>query len=249
MRSRSEAGSSKHGQPATGRWNEPARPLTWLGSNDAASRALDPTNQDVHLITGYLSSGEADGLFAALRALCGWRQDSIRLFGKTHPLPRLHRWFALSTQAYRWSGIDMQPEPFPAAVLPALMRLRKETGVPFNSALANWYRDGRDSVGWHADDEPELGDKPAIASLSLGDTRRFVLRRKRDLSTRVSLQLTHGSLLWMAGSTQQEWEHSVPKTAKPVGARINLTFRVIQDSTRRMYSARCASDLLSVLAD
>ncbi|EDY37490.1 DNA repair system specific for alkylated DNA [Cyanobium sp. PCC 7001] len=108
-----------------------------------------------------------------------------------------------------------------------LQRLREASGVPFNTALANLYRDGRDSVAWHSDDEPELGAHPVIASLSLGATRRFLMRRKADHRHRRAFQLSHGSLLWMAGSTQEHWQHCLPKTARPVAARINLTFRAI----------------------
>jgi len=99
--------------------------------------------------------------------------------------------------------------------------------IDFNSVLANLYRDGRDSMGWHSDDEPELGAQPAIASLSLGSTRRFVLKHRNDPSRKFALELPHGSLLLMRGATQANYRHALPRTARPVGPRINLTFRRI----------------------
>jgi alkylated DNA repair dioxygenase AlkB len=167
-------------------------------------------------------------LFARLQSMPGWQQDTIRIYGKTHPLPRLHRWFASSSEPYRWSGIQMRPEPFPDALLGVLRRLEDESAVRFNTALGNLYRSGKDTVSWHADDEPDLGPEPVIASLSLGATRRFLLRRRDDHSVSTSFELTHGSLLWMSGATQTFWEHSVPRTTQTVGARINLTFRAIR---------------------
>jgi alkylated DNA repair dioxygenase AlkB len=105
--------------------------------------------------------------------------------------------------------------------------LAGELRVDFNSVLANLYRDGRDSMGWHSDDEPELGAQPVIASLSLGSTRRFVLKHRRDPSRKFALELPHGSLLLMRGATQANYRHALPRTARPVGPRINLTFRRI----------------------
>jgi alkylated DNA repair dioxygenase AlkB len=104
--------------------------------------------------------------------------------------------------------------------------------VDFNSVLANLYRDGRDSMGWHSDDEPELGSQPAIGSLSLGATRRFVLKHRNDPSRKLVLELPHGSLLVMRGATQANYRHALPRTSRPVGPRINLTFRQIQSSFR-----------------
>lgn len=184
--------------------------------------------KDVSLVKNYLLSDVADQLMASLSAPGEWRQDQIRIYGKLHPLPRLHRWFADSGQTYRWSGIEMKPEPFPPLLDDLRRRLASERGVVFNTALGNLYRDGKDSVSWHADDEPDLGPEPVIASLSLGATRRFSLRRKDNHADVISYELTHGSLLWMSGSTQTVWEHAVPKTSRIVGARINVTFRAIR---------------------
>lgn len=194
----------------------------------SASTAPQGLGAVVQLIPEYLSLSDANRLLSLLDALPGWRQDHIRVYGKPHPLPRLHRWFADSRQTYRWSGIDMAPEPFPEALQVILRRLKDDSGVDFNTALGNLYRDGGDTVSWHSDDESDLGPDPVIASLSLGATRRFVLRRKSDHAVTIPFELTHGSLLWMSGATQRFWEHSVPRTARNVGRRINLTFRAIR---------------------
>lgn len=182
---------------------------------------------DVRLIPTFLAPTKAYNLFTSLASMPGWRQDNIHIFGKTHPLPRLHRWFANSNEPYRWSGIQMRPEPFPDVFGDVLQRIAHETGTQFNTALANLYRNGKDSVSWHADDEPELGPTPVIASLSLGATRRFLMRKKVDRVVAREFELSSGSLLLMRGHTKTLWEHCVPKTAQRVGPRINLTFRVI----------------------
>ena len=107
-------------------------------------------------------------------------------------------------------------------------KIEKEIGLNFNSVLANLYRDGKDSVSWHSDDEPELGINPIIASISFGETRRFQLRHKSNKELeKVEIALTHGSLLIMKGTTQHYWKHQIPKTAKNIGTRINLTFRIV----------------------
>ena len=197
----------------------------------ASERVAEAAGGTIRLVPGYLSILEADALFEKLRDLPGWRQDQIRVYGKTHPLPRLHRWFADSNEPYRWSGIVMEPEPFPEFLAGLRQRIDSDSGVHFNTALGNFYRDGRDGVSWHADDEPELGPKPVIASLSLGATRRFLLRKKADRAQCLAFSLTHGSLLWMLGDTQQVWQHSIPKASRTVGPRINLTFRAIHGTT------------------
>ena len=200
-----------------------------LFDNNESNEHSAPKAEDANLqyLQLFIPPEEADHLFHNLKDMEGWKQDCIRIFGKVHPLPRLHRWFTTSNRPHRWSGIEMQPEPYPAALQKILERLSREGNVTFNSALGNLYRNGRDSVSWHSDDESELGPNPVIASLSLGATRRFLLRKKDDHKVVRSFQLTHGSLLWMAGSTQALWEHSIPKTTQNLGPRINITFRTI----------------------
>ena len=106
-------------------------------------------------------------------------------------------------------------------------RLQDETGSPFNSVLVNRYRSGADAMGWHSDDEPELGAQPVIASLSLGAARRFAFKHRHDAALKQTLELGHGDLLLMGGDTQRHYKHALPRTVKPVGERINLTFRQI----------------------
>ena len=174
----------------------------------------------------FLPAAEAETLLAQLTAEVAWEQRSIRIFGQEIPQPRLTAWYGTREAHYTYSGLTWEPRPF----TPALQALRQQvaaaTSFRFNSVLLNYYRDGRDSMGWHADDEPELGPEPAIASLSLGATRRFRLRSRAGLiHPPFGLDLPSGSLLLMCGPTQQHWQHALPKTARPIGPRLNLTFR------------------------
>lgn len=182
---------------------------------------------DLAFDPAWLAPGEADALFTALRGGIEWEVHRIRLFGREVDSPRLSCWIGDPDAAYEYSGTRFQPRPWPAALLPVRERLRAEAGIDFNSVLANLYRDGRDRMGWHSDDERELGPRPAIASLSLGAGRRFVLKHRVDPARRIALALPHGSLLLMRGDTQRNYRHALPPTARPMGERINLTFRRI----------------------
>jgi alkylated DNA repair dioxygenase AlkB len=174
----------------------------------------------------FLSADEAAALLTQLTAEVAWEQRSIRIFGQEIPQPRLTAWYGDADARYTYSGLAWEPRPWLPALQALLQRLEAATGAPFNSVLLNLYRDGRDSMGWHADDEPELGSAPAIASLSLGATRRFRLRPRAGLGhAPFGLDLPSGSLLLMRGPTQQHWQHALPKTARPIGPRLNLTFR------------------------
>ncbi len=169
----------------------------------------------------------ADRLLLELRHGIEWQQEEILIFGRRRLVPRLVAWHGDPLARYTYSGTGHEPRPWTATLLEIRARVEALTGVAFNSVLLNLYRDGADSMGWHADDEPELGRNPQIASVSLGATRRFRLQHRRRKSETLSLDLGHGSLLLMAGETQHHWRHRVPKTAAPVGERINLTFRRI----------------------
>ena len=179
----------------------------------------------------FLPLAEAEVLFAQLSAEVAWEQRCIRIYGKEMPQPRLTAWYGDPAARYSYSGLVWEPRPWTPALLALRQRLEAATGHRFNSVLLNHYRHGRDSMGWHADDEPELGPTPAIASLSLGATRRFRLRARRvptgpaETPPPLGLDLPGGSLLLMRGLTQQHWQHALPKTARPVGPRLNLTFR------------------------
>ncbi|QQP98873.1 alpha-ketoglutarate-dependent dioxygenase AlkB family protein [Lysobacter enzymogenes] len=180
----------------------------------------------------WLDADAADALYAAVLAQTAWEVHRIRLFGREHDSPRLSSWIGDAQARYRYSGAEFRPHPWPPALLPVRERLARELGAAFNSVLANRYRDGRDAMGWHSDDEPELGPAPTIASLSLGARRRFALKHRRDPGLKAALELGHGSLLVMSGPTQANYRHALPRTARPVGERINLTFRVIRPRMR-----------------
>ena len=168
-----------------------------------------------------------DDPFDSLRAAIPWTQGAIRMFGRTIPEPRLSCWMGDPGARYRYSGRDLTPLPWAPAVAAIRAAVERAADAPFNSVLANLYRGGDDAMGWHADDEPELGEAPVIASVSLGAARRFCLKHKRIKGRRLELSLGGGSLLVMRGATQACWLHSVPRTKRPVGPRINLTFRQI----------------------
>ncbi|MBJ6107459.1 alpha-ketoglutarate-dependent dioxygenase AlkB [Hymenobacter sp. BT523] len=174
----------------------------------------------------FLPAAEADALLAQLTAEVAWEQRSIRLFGQEFPQPRLTAWYGDPEARYTYSGLAWEPRPWTPVLQALRQRVAAACAAPFNSVLLNLYRDGRDSMGWHADDEPELGPEPVIASLSLGATRRFRLRPRPGLVLPpLSLDLASGSLLLMRGPTQQHWQHALPKTTRPLGPRLNLTFR------------------------
>lgn len=169
----------------------------------------------------------ASRLFAALRTRIDWRQEEIVIFGERRRVPRLVAWHGDPGASYRYSGTDHDPAPWTPVLERVRARVGELSGAEFNAVLLNLYRDGRDGMGWHADDEPELGRNPVIASVSLGAPRRFCLRHRRQRDLRLDLELRHGSLLVMSGSLQHHWVHALPKTRRPVGERINLTFRKV----------------------
>jgi alkylated DNA repair dioxygenase AlkB len=169
-----------------------------------------------------LNRADADRLFHALLDSIAWGQEEATIMGRRVAIPRLTAWHGEA--GYVYSGIAMVPAPWTPPLLELRARAEEIAGQPFNSVLLNLYRDGRDSVSWHADNEPGLGRDPVIASVSLGATRRFQLKHRRQ-DARVAVDLGHGSCLIMAGATQHHWLHQLPKTAQPVGPRINLTFR------------------------
>ncbi len=171
-----------------------------------------------------ISSEEFDGIsFDNIK----WKQDSVQLYGKSIPLPRLTSWYGDSGKSYTYSGIRSQPNTWNKGLLYLKSEVEACAGVKFNSVLLNWYRDGGDHLSWHSDDEKELGINPIIASANFGETRDFVLRRKDDHDTKIVLPLKHGTLLVMSGEIQRYWQHSVPKRKNVRGSRFNLTFRRI----------------------
>nr|WP_221282069.1 alpha-ketoglutarate-dependent dioxygenase AlkB [Chiayiivirga flava] len=175
----------------------------------------------------WLAPDAADALFADLHAQIAWEVHRIRLFGREVDSPRLSCWIGDPDAAYTYSGTRFEPRPWPAALAALRPHIEAACGTRFDSVLANLYRDGRDSMGWHSDDEPELGPAPVIGSLSLGATRRFVLKHRQVPQRTLALELSHGSLLVMAGRTQRCYRHALPRSARVHGARINLTFRCV----------------------
>jgi alkylated DNA repair dioxygenase AlkB len=163
-------------------------------------------------------------MLARLIAETDWRAESITLWGKQMAQPRLSAWHG--DARYRYSGLTLEPLPFTPLQRQVKDAVEHATGQRFNSLLLNYYRDGRDSMGMHSDDEAELGPAPVIASLSFGETRRFILKHKRS-GQRLSLDLASGNLLLMAGATQANWLHGINKSARDLGPRVNLTFRKI----------------------
>jgi len=182
----------------------------------------------LRLYKSFFDESTADQAFAHLEQGLAWRQDTIKIAGKPVPIPRLQAWYGETGTEYTYSGLKLTPEPWANTLLEIKSQVEPKAGISFNSMLANLYRDGRDSVGWHSDDEKELGNNPVIASVSFGATRNFVLKhRKLRQLEKISLPLEHGDLLVMDGPTQHHWVHQIPKTRKPVRPRINLTFRRI----------------------
>jgi alkylated DNA repair dioxygenase AlkB len=182
---------------------------------------------DLRYAPGWLAPPEADALLQQLQAQIPWETHRIQLFGQWHDSPRLSCWIGDPGASYVYSRVRFEPHPWPSALRELRERVSEASGMAMNSVLANLYRSGRDAMGWHSDDEPELGPQPVIASLSLGGVRRFSLKHRRDPSRKLTLELAHGSLLVMAGDTQANWRHALPRTARPVAPRINLTFRAI----------------------
>jgi alkylated DNA repair dioxygenase AlkB len=190
-------------------------------------QVLDLLDADVYFYPAFFAPSQADRLLRELRDTTAWRQETIKLYGKRLNVPRLTAWYGDDGTSYVYSGIRNLPLPWTPALLEVKSPVESLAGAAFNSVLLNRYRTGKDSVSWHADDEPEFGEQPVIASVSFGDTRSFQLKHTKRQEWRASLELTHGSVLIMRGGTQANWLHRVPKTAKPVGERLNLTFRTI----------------------
>lgn len=176
----------------------------------------------------FFNTVRANELFEKLKTEIPWQQDTITVFGKSHPQPRLTALFGNEGKPYGYSNIVMQPHHWN----PLLMFIKNEVEEVchehFTTVLLNYYRDGRDSNGWHADNEKELGRNPVIASVSFGAERVFHLQHNTIKEQKLKINLEHGSLLIMKGSTQHFWKHQIPKTTKEIGPRINLTFRIIK---------------------
>ncbi|WP_394975726.1 alpha-ketoglutarate-dependent dioxygenase AlkB family protein [uncultured Croceitalea sp.] len=188
---------------------------------------FDLPDSDIRYYPNFIESTQANDYYDNLKKKIPWQQDNIKVFGKTYPQPRLTALFGNNGKSYSYSNITMNPKPFTTELQELKKAIEAVAKVKFTTCLLNLYRDGKDSNGWHADDEAELGRNPVIASLSLGQARIFHLRHKNDKSLKQKILLENGSLLLMKGETQHFWQHQIAKTSKQIKERINLTFRVV----------------------
>ncbi len=201
---------------------------------DLFNQIVEVTNPNIQLKDAeliyypeFFNKSTSDKLLKTLLDTIQWRQDKIIMYGKELPLPRLSAWYGENQKPYTYSGITLHPLPWTDELLFIKEKIEEVVKVKFTSVLLNRYRDGQDYVGWHTDDEKELGQNPIIGSVNFGASRRFQLRRNDDHKNKFEVELNHGTYLVMQGSTQHFWQHQVPKTALKIGERLNLTFRVI----------------------
>jgi alkylated DNA repair dioxygenase AlkB len=188
---------------------------------------FDLPDAEIEYYPNFFTEAEATILFQELYSEIPWQQDNITLFGKTYLQPRLTALFGNNNKPYTYSNITMYPHLWTETLQRIKVKVENTTGYHFTSVLLNLYRDGKDSNGWHADNEKELGPNPIIASISFGEKRVFQLKHNTVKELKQNIALENGSLLLMKGTTQHFWKHQIPKTAKPINPRINLTFRTI----------------------
>jgi alkylated DNA repair dioxygenase AlkB len=192
------------------------------------SIVLNLPDAEIIYFPTFLKKEEADAIYNELIQNIPWQQDEITVYGKKHLQPRLTALYGNEGKPYSYSNIVMQPHPWTSLLQKIKSHIESVSETNFTTVLLNYYRNGSDGNGWHADNEKELGTNPIIASLSLGAERTFQLKHNSDSTLKKSLILEHGSLLLMQGTTQHFWKHQIPKTTKPIGPRINLTFRMIE---------------------
>ena len=198
---------------------------------------IQADNAVLYLFPNFIKLGQSQALFRYLHVNIPWQQDSLQMYGKQVEIPRLQAWFGDNDAQYRYSGLTLKPQPWLSVLAKlnnsltaqchsVLAQTGQSKALNFNSALANLYRDNHDAVAWHSDDEPELGLNPVIASVSLGASRDFKMKHKIT-GEKLTIPLTSGSLLLMAGETQHYWQHAIVRSKKVIAPRINLTFRQI----------------------
>lgn len=204
-----------------------------FGGHSKELELIPLPDAEVRFCQEFIPPEEAAEQFDALRQETPWKSSEIQIWGKRVMQPRLICWYGDPGATYRYSGVTHEPLPWTPLLLTLRERLASFLGSSFNSVLLNLYRDQNDGMGWHSDDEPELGNEPTIASLSLGEARQFLMRHRSGKNGRtVNISLTSGSLLVMSGPTQKHWTHSIKKETRRLEARINLTFRYIKVPTR-----------------
>lgn len=203
-----------------------AAPTTML--IELESIPLNLVDADIEYYPTFFNPNESDRFYQSLLKNTLWQQETMKFYGKAMPIPRLTAWYGDSNKPYTYSGIQLNPHAWTNELLEIKYHIEEIAGVSFSSVLLNLYRTGNDSVAWHADDEKELGTNPVIASVSFGATRTFQFKHKTNAALKAKIELQHGSFLLMQGATQHHWLHQIPKTAKPIQPRINLTFRTIR---------------------
>ena len=180
----------------------------------------------IRVVDHFFNSNESDEFLYKLIKNISWESMMIKMFGKDLKIPRLQCWIGDEGCDYKYSVKKLNRHDWSAELLLIRKKIFKELKIDFNSVLANYYRDGKDSMGWHSDDEKELGSNPTIASISFGSERNLYFRNKITKET-ISIPQAHGCLIVIDGKTQKNWQHSIKKTQKIIGPRINLTFRNI----------------------
>lgn len=189
--------------------------------------SIDLKDSDISLYSNFFSPSVAQELFHQILEETHWKQEEIILFGKKVFQPRLTALFSENKKTYTYSGLTIQPQTFSESLNFIKKEIENLENTHFNICLANFYRDGQDSIGWHSDDEKELDENPIIASVSLGAARDFQFKNKKNPQIKCKLTLQSGDLLIMKGATQANYKHQIPKTKREVGGRINLTFRKV----------------------
>ena len=189
---------------------------------------FDLPNAEISYFPNFYDKVTADEIYAELQKDILWQQDDIKVYGKIYPQPRLTALYGNEGLSYSYSNIKMQPHPWSLLLKKIKAKVEQVAMANFSTVLLNYYRDGKDSNGWHADNEKELGLNPIIGSITFGTERVFQLKHNTHKEQKKSIVLEHGSLLLMKGTTQHFWKHQIPKTSKTIDSRINLTFRMIK---------------------
>lgn len=206
---------------------------TDLFSAEEQFQRLPLPGADIQFLRTLDLPAPADGILRELVATGHWEAKDRVMWGKLVAQPRLNAWH--SDVFYRYDHA-LKVNPWTPLLLDLKARVEAVTGEQFNSVLLNYYRDQHDSVAMHSDDEPELGPKPPIASLSLGETRTFVMKHKHNKALKpVRIELPSGCLLLMRGDTQRNWMHAIEKENRPLGPRVNLTFRQIRTAAAQRF--------------
>lgn len=190
-----------------------------------ATERWDRDDARIGLIRGWADASAAEAWMQHLDLELAWKEETLVLYGRPVRVPREVAWYGDPHCHYRYSGRDHAPRPWHPLLAEIRDRINGEWDIGINCVLANRYRHGDDAMGWHSDDEPELGPEPVVVSLSLGATRRIRFRHKQRRAPGFGIDLGQGDLLVMSGTTQSDWQHCLTRTRRPVGPRINLTFR------------------------